>query len=838
MAQINGIVRHLEGNSRCVLHEALPAVHHSPLFRTFGPPPKPWRGHSALWFPSDVSATAVAEACAALQAQGLFVVNTTNRAAHQALSDFTIWKVDVLHEQQLFSALFFDASNRAQTRSAMRSSRSIVLQRPPIEEVPNWPDDHQQLCPPVPIMASKLREPRMPATPRSISQRPRLSRSLKAPLPSTGDDGPEPFTNSYESKTFAPMFETTPFPVHDTRDAFMDISANGCGKPASCDDSKAYLPPNMPSAREHHPGVWKAVQEDIALGLTSPASDRPKFPNNKCSNQPHSHPIGATAKGSKWESAAIRLEARLGRQFPQFLAKHSISNEQWLKMTGRGKTRVVTNGSSDPGTGWGLNERNYDHAAEVLHHQFSDIVAATAHYGPNTVWIIFDIKRAYKTLRLRPSALWAYCFQLVDPVGKTKWFTDLTNVFGSTDAESGFQLFMSVFSWLLAFGPNNDCLRNFMYHVDNCYVAVPPKNGKRDEQRVDRTLHQLYSFLRKAGFVVDGDPDEQKKTKINTAYTHEHEVTTHFVSLGWVMDSGDSPRVSFKPARQALLDIVLSDWIRDGAFSKTEADKVLGVLSWAGNIFPLFRAYSAHVRFEIKSALKKNPFAQAIKASPTTQEALVSLRQLINTDIGSSLQIAPRMAPGAPFTHMWRTDASTVIGYGLVDVTYNVLLADTWSKSDLKDISRVSELETTCCSSNGNTRLSSDDDAEAWMTSAATDAQNSSSAHAEALGLLKWVKRRLPKNAYLLVQADSDNLARAWARGWSPVPELNAVLREMRVICENMGTMLVIHHILRDENQTADALSKQVLETERLFAITAAEFGEPKAKLFKLAFGE
>ena len=53
-----------------------------------------------------------------------------------------------------------------------------------------------------------------------------------------------------------------------------------------------------------------------------------------------------------------------------------------------------------------------------------------------------------------------------------------------------------------------------------------------------------------------------------------------------------------------------------------------------------------------------------------------------------------------------------------------------------------------------------------------------------------------------------------------------------------MGTMLVIHHILRDENQTADALSKQVLETERLFAITAAEFGEPKAKLFKLAFGE
>ena len=556
IVQLIGLFNYLEPRNSRLTRELLPAARSGPLFANNGPPPKPWYGTSCLIAPAPEHSYAVALASIRLQLRGIFISASSDPQPPTALAPFALWQQTIASECELGLAVAtaFDATGTSQNCSAKRSRRLSAITNQPLQPLPNWPDNGVDICPPVCHMAPVLKPPATAqhavTLPKPNHKPSRLQnivlRALRQPHVRSPNAAPKPSppASPFNIVAFAQLLETAPFPHDDVTEAFLSLIEEGSGQVDDAHPDHFICPPNMPSLKGHEQAIIDTAMENVQLGLAAGpwSEDELPWPSDQ---QPNVQPqylmaVGAVFRGTIWRRAAELIEAS-----PSF-----VKPQGWDKYTGRGKVRIVNNGSSLRGTGWSLNDFSTDSKVHLNYSHVGELVQQVARFGRNTLYIIFDIKRAYKTLSLKPNVLQYYMFRVCNPNDhQWQYFQDLVQVFGTVDAEGSFQVFMAIFMHLFKHLPNHEKLRHAFHYVDNVYTPVPPTpDGLPDHLAAQQTETTIFDFLRTVGFEPNGDFDSPKSTNVNAAFTHEHEIALRFECLGWVMDTS-IPALLFKPFR-------------------------------------------------------------------------------------------------------------------------------------------------------------------------------------------------------------------------------------------------------------------------------------------------
>jgi hypothetical protein len=253
-----------------------------------------------------------------------------------------------------------------------------------------------------------------------------------------------------------------------------------------------------------------------------------------------------------------------------------------------------------------------------------------------------------------------------------------------------------------------------------------------------------------------------------------------FPSLGldWNL-TGLSPTVSLSPERCELARRVLDVFIRDAkeksadGVSAAVAQCAAGLFAWIGSIIVEFATYRrAFVHWE----KARRPWSATYYAShPELLEGVLALRQLLKEGVPMEFTLTPDRLPGAPIASRWRFDASTVIGFGALSPSKGTFISRKWTKAELLSLK--------------------------------TDRDRESSTLAEAWALLESAHSFIAPG-HNMAETDSQPLRDAWIRGASGVPDLDRVLRQLRVLCVKKGARLTLRHVRRNHNQAADSLSK------------------------------
>jgi hypothetical protein len=277
-----------------------------------------------------------------------------------------------------------------------------------------------------------------------------------------------------------------------------------------------------------------------------------------------------------------------------------------------------------------------------------DIKRTIAALGPWTLVLTFDVKGAYRTLFARVKDLHAYLVRITTKEFGTEYFGDLCHNFGTKDAEASWQQFMHLLMWLLRFSDDNDLLRIALHYVDNGFIFIPPEMlGKDPRVTAPRAKQQLITFL----------------TKMGIPY-HEDEVTFFFKGVGLVWDTGALPSMALRPGKHAL-GVGLLGHLLDSQTTLTDdlCEQTFSLFSWAATYLTMLSPYLAEARRLHKSSFSAQKTLLFLEAIALLRQALVE----IGPD--TPLLISPACDATNPPNQVWRSDASTGIGGGAINVT-------------------------------------------------------------------------------------------------------------------------------------------------------------------------
>jgi ribonuclease HI len=112
----------------------------------------------------------------------------------------------------------------------------------------------------------------------------------------------------------------------------------------------------------------------------------------------------------------------------------------------------------------------------------------------------------------------------------------------------------------------------------------------------------------------------------------------------------------------------------------------------------------------------------------------------------------------------------------------------------------------------------------------ATRNKTTSSTYLEMLAAFKGLTRYIERNLLILLETDNDNIVEILRKGWSRDPETNKLVAQTLILLAKHNCMLRVRHVDREENDSADALSKN--DTKRLLTALRKDFNDNIADQF------
>ena len=762
-------------------------------------PPRRW---DTLWFPQPTHARSCAALALATRARGVFIGQVPPKGPPSWLDILGpppgsstpcpppkeghpyLWHVDIVPLDPGSPALIavaFDAGLELQNRALFSRWHPALF---PLRPLP-WFDAipfPNGIAPPFPLLAEELipsAPPPPPATLPTGRIKPRWLKPALAPSkePFPEHDPTSPLLGAFREKLAA-------YPLHSQ--AFQAFFLHGLEfgqglvSPTGSDTHRSE-PPNNPKTIPHADRI-----RDIFLKLTAtsppqaygPHKRRPAFPRVAGGPQPIVNPLNIVFQGEKW-AQAVDLLSTQDKLLPGY-----------PKATGQGKPRIAQNASaplpSGSQQGWSLNSRLYGPTIRQVYSSHRTLAELITWFGTGTRVIQTDFPGAYKLNRQSTEALAFHVSATFTKAFGLEFWTDAAGIFGSAKAPDNWETFVIPFEHIVRH--SSPLLKLTFHYVDNMFTVLPlfllgpPEGREQRVQLIEKLLHQCFeSFPTPHHDDHAGDP---------------------FPGLGFHWSSVPTPAGDLKPAKAAVLRAILTALAAGTPINLQLATSTAGLVTWLAQAITGYGSIVPHLGAYLAAAKKWHP-----QLAPVPQPLkAMAIRMLIATapsrspgplHPSSQLKVLPLLNANPSFAAVMRSDASPHYGCGGYSLSTHAGYHAPWDHPP---------------------------------QSPEADEVSSSLAEAIAALILFW-SRGVP--GLNLLQTDSDPLFWAFSKGYSPVLLINEAICLINEHARSIGASLVIGHILRDNNQVADALASN--QASRLIQrLLALELG-PSAPATALA---
>jgi ribonuclease HI len=516
---------------------------------------------------------------------------------------------------------------------------------------------------------------------------------------------------------------------------------------------------NNATAVGHEPALRQKFMKAVEEGTMAGPYKRPPWPNRfNPTVQATVSPTGTARKNAKW--------ANIAKQIPR-IAELLKDHPDVLKL---GKLRPTFDASFPYEVllaAFGVNARQRGSRIQMTYTSAETLATLLILGGPGAVLFGFDVKSAYNTLLLRLGDLPAFVVKTITKLrGKvvTEYFTHVVHPFGTQDAPDEWQAFGHVLLWTLLTHPNREFPQLWAHYVDNFWAVA-----RLDQSRAIHVRELLRAHLR----------------SLRVPF-HEEQFGTSVEAIGWIFSSLPVPCMAFKKGK-LLLACALCSWLQEtSALEEKILHAVVGFFSWVSRPLPILRPFLAEAQFLLK---KLSPQRRSVRPTARLKQGVnVAHEVLRGLSPGHRFALHRGHEASATPNAFLRSDASGVLGKGagatLVAEERSLVLAYShiWTREEHSTAMRL---------------------------------EGVSSTHLEILALLHALesfKARVgDKFGAMLVEVelDSDAAVNTIRAGYSRVPSTNEVVKQLLVFLAEHNIDIRIRHVLRDENSTADALSKQ-----------------------------
>jgi hypothetical protein len=409
----------------------------------------------------------------------------------------------------------------------------------------------------------------------------------------------------------------------------------------------------------------------------------------------------------------------------------------------------------------------------MLHFRSRDLHQTFAFYGPNTRWILCDVISAYKTIGLHSATMWAHVFKLIDPKsGCEKWFTDLVSVFGGQEDEQIWQIWMAAVTHILRFSPGHSATRLLSHYVDNFHCPIVPKLDGSPDFDAHRKAHEIiFGTIHTIGMLV-----------------HEIQDGHDIESLGWNYFGGPNQffvTAHFDEVRGEIVLILIRSWRAKAEIIPNHWETINGILIWASEKHPMLICFLSHVR-RLMNLSKKTQ--KAVPVTPEADQALACLENVLETHSSIPPKITPTQFRGAKPDQICRTDGATLSGTGGINITTCEFFMDPLTTNEKLAIQRTE------------------------LTDKA-GVYNNSSLHIEMIAFKKMaIQTAIKPHTVTLIETDSETMDTVWKKGYCGIKAINDIMTEIRDLAIKNNCEIRTRHILREFNESANALAEQNLK--------------------------
>ena len=406
--------------------------------------------------------------------------------------------------------------------------------------------------------------------------------------------------------------------------------------------------------------------------------------------------------------------------------------------------------------------------------QAAQISALIARCGKDAQAFTVDQKKAFRKQMIYLSDLHLFVYQ----VSETEFYVDLAHPFGHITSEFCFHSITAVIQWATAFvgvATPESPVSNF---VDNWFMFT----SKQDESFPRRT-QLLESVLTDLG-----------------ADIHEQQRGTKFNGLGWDWDTSSMtftcPSDKLAHYRNQALK-----WSADGSKSSSvstkRVQKITGTLNFLSLAAPCLKAVIG--LFKQLERKAENRKSRSVTLTFVALNALKWLATFLATWTGSG-SISLPFSPRERWQSLFRSDASSDWGYGVVIYPQCQGVTGQWSERD-HEAARRSDV------ADGKAM---DDDSSTVIELMAVEA-----------GLIRFGQALRGQRVQIELDSQTAILdLRSWSGGR---PGILTVVNRVWSLLISFEITARFEHILREFNQVADALSKNLLPQAR--SLFNGEFG-------------
>lgn len=463
--------------------------------------------------------------------------------------------------------------------------------------------------------------------------------------------------------------------------------------------------------------MMKEVKKGFCLG---PFNDCP-FPSEWCSNEAYICQLFLIPKHKFVPNNEFRLIANKsfpdGRSFNDLVGRYDC-------------TRIMSNYS---------------------YFTFQAFLGQVRRLGPNCLISLFDIKDAYKNVKIRPEDLWQQVYKV-----DNKYFIDLAGMFGSRNAGDSWNLMMEFIALCLRYHCN---VSEFNYFVDNGVNLTQAIEGKCNFKKAKSEFDAMINFLRMAKIPYHQDVSPCTKVKF----------------LGWLIDT-ETMTVTCPPERL--------QWIRkiidNGSFQVTRklVQSVTGLLEFLAAVLPFLRAPLGWLQ-------KRNTEQVADKDMCNDdfkhrfQSYFRYIEALMHDWKGSASIYAP-LTVETPDLVVY-SDASGEIGFGAIEVNSKSYFHGKWSTEEVL---------------------------------VATRSKAVSSTHLEILAIIKAVKTFAKPFKSVQVFADSAAAIYILQKRYDRSSDhTQALIISLDRFCRDNSISVFFEHVPRENSmiQLVDSLSKSIV---------------------------
>jgi hypothetical protein len=351
---------------------------------------------------------------------------------------------------------------------------------------------------------------------------------------------------------------------------------------------------------------------------------------------------------------------------PRFLDQFLIDKKKWIEDDMR--KRVISHGSKfEPSS---VNDLCFNPRLIDCHVQAWHIGQALVQAGQGCYVMCADIKSCFRRQWNPVQMLFAQVIRCPAADGTMQYWVDMANGFGMRWSEYGWSAIKAVIVWALR-------VRGIfiMCYVDNIFLILPRSVGCDEFRRQSNVTLKLMHDL--------GLP------------MHEHQTDHPFEGLGWVW-SADGPEVTMAVPieKMGIIKQLLREWAArcNRSFTVDELRKVVGLLLWVVNAFPIGRVHLAalvHVRTQgerVMARISKPATMVRVQMSERAADA-IRFWQHHFSSCGDTMSVpvrqrfSPLVAPeivgevdasavaaggwirgtGAAFVHVWTSDETQVL---------------------------------------------------------------------------------------------------------------------------------------------------------------------------------